>query len=440
MDVREQMRRVPELDRFPSVDEMHAELDRLAARYPGLVRVRRIGTSRLGEPLRALTLGTGTRDALVIGGPHPNEPIGSLTVSELTRLLCEDAGLREGLGYRWHLIACVDPDGARLNEGWYARPGDRRHYARHFYRPAWKDQVEWTFPIAGDGYVFDRSLPETEALMRLMDEVRPAFVYSLHNGEYNGAFYYLNRRDPVLAARLTELPGLEGIPLHHGEPEMPGSPAIAPAVYLTPGGPRQARIFGAGGGSADYAARFGALHLITELPYWADERVSDATPTATSYGDVVKAGLAAQRELIDILRSAMAAVRPDLAVQSPFRRSTEDMLDTYLRFADQWEGLPGVDRPATVAEQFGNRQTLHMRRLRFSGTFRRMLDAEAAAGNLTPAIREQRERLRELFDGWCDEADAESGGQPIPLRKLVAVQLAAALVAAEHARANSGGG
>ncbi|GAA3808129.1 M14 family zinc carboxypeptidase [Sphaerisporangium flaviroseum] len=434
MDVREQMRRVPDFDRFPSVDEMHAELDELAARHPGLVRLRSIGTSRLGEPLRALTLGSGPRDALVIGGPHPNEPIGSLTVSQLIRRLCEDAELRDSLGYRWHLIPCVDPDGARLNEGWYAGPGDRRHYARHFYRPAWNDQVEWTFPLTGDGYSFHGSLPETEALMRLMDEVRPSFVYSLHNGEYSGAYYYVNRHDPDLAARLIELPGWEGIPMHHGEPELPGAIAIAPAVYLTPGGAGQAKQFGAGGGSADYAARFGALHLITELPYWADERISDTTPTATPYGDVLKTGLAAQGELLDVLRSAMDSVRRDLTVYSPFRRSAEDMFDTYRKFADGWEDLPGADRPATVAELFGNRQTLHMRRLRFAGTLCRMLDAEAAAGNLTPAVREQRARLRELFEGWCDEAEAESAGRPIPIRKLVAVQLAAALVTAEHAR------
>ncbi|WP_405145697.1 M14 family zinc carboxypeptidase [Sphaerisporangium sp. NBC_01403] len=434
MDVRELMRRVPDFDRFPSVDEMHAELDEFARLHPGLVSLRRIGTSRLGEPLRALTVGTGDRDAVIIGGPHPNEPIGALTVSRLIRLLCEDAGLRDGLGYRWHLIPCVDPDGARLNEGWYARPGDRRHYARHFYRPAWNDQVEWTFPLSGDGYTFDRALPETEALMRLMDEARPAFVYSLHNGEYSGAYYYLNRHDPVLAARLTELPALAGIPLHHGEPELPGATTLAPAVYLTPGGTRQAKVFGAGGGSADYAARFGSLHLITELPYWADERISDATPTTTSYGDVVKTGLAAQRELIDLLLAAMEGVRRDLTVHSPFRRSAEDMFVTYRKFADEWEDHPGADRPATVAEQFGNRQTLHMRRLRFAGTFCRMLDAECAAGNLTPAIRAQRARLGELFEGWCDEAAAESPGRPLAIRTLVAVQLAAALVAAEHAR------
>jgi hypothetical protein len=434
MDVREEMRRVPDFDRFPSVDEMHADLDELAARHPALVRLRRIGTSRLGEPLRVLTVGSGPRDALILGGPHPNEPIGSLTVGRLIRRLCEDAGLREELGYRWHFIPCVDPDGARLNEGWYPHPGDRRSYARHFYRPAGHDQVEWTFPLSGEDYVFDRSLPETQALMRLMDEVRPAFVYSLHNGEFNGAFYYVNRDDPVLAARLADLPGWEGIPLHHGEPELPGAAPLAPAVYLTTDGMQQARIFGTGGGSADYARRFGALHLVSELPYWTDPRVADRTPTTTSYRDVLKAGLAAHRELIDTLQSAMGAVRGDLTIHSPFRRSAEDMLVMFRTFADQWDSLPGVDRPATVAEQFGNRQMVHMVRLRLAGTFCRMLDAEAFAGNLRSAVRLQRARVRDLFEGWFTEAEAEPAGQPIPLRGLVAVQLAAALVAAEHAR------
>ncbi|MDH2428201.1 M14 family zinc carboxypeptidase [Sphaerisporangium sp. TRM90804] len=434
MDVGEQMRRVPPFDRFPRVDETHAELDELRARYPHLVRLRRIGTSRLGEPLRVLTVDGGPRDALVIGGPHPNEPIGSLTAGQLVRRLCEDAALREELGLRWHVIPCVDPDGARLNEGWFAHPGDRRRYARHFYRPAWREQVEWTFPIAGDGYTFQGGLPETEALARLMDEVRPAFVYSLHNGEYSGAFFYINRSDPALAARLAALPAREGIPLHHGEPEMPDAQTVATAVYLTPGGARQARAFGAGGGSADYAARFGALHLITELPYWADERVGDTTATATPYAEVLKTGIAAQRELVDVMGAAMAAVRRDLRVPSPFHRSTEDMLKTYQDFADAWEGLPGTDRPATVAETFGNRQTVHMRRLRLAGTFCRALDAEAAAGNLTRAVRAQRARVREVFESWCDEAEAESGGRPIAIRSLVAVQLAAGLAAAGHAR------
>ncbi|WP_240777427.1 M14 family zinc carboxypeptidase [Nonomuraea basaltis] len=418
---------------FPSVDAMQAELDQVAAAHPGLVRLRRIGTSRLGEPLRVLSVGGGPADAVVIGGPHPNEPIGALTVSALIKLLCQDAGLRTELGYRWHFVPCADPDAARLNEAWYAKPGDRRAYAEHFYRPDLADQVEWTFPLIGGGYHFDRTLPETAALMRLMDEVRPSLVYSLHNGEYQGAFFYINRNDVVLAERLAALPGMEGIPLHHGEPELPGATSIAPAVYLTPDGAHVGAAFGAGGSSADYAARFGALHLVTEVPYWADDRVSDQSETGRPYREVVAAGAKARRELIETLHASMRAVSHDLIVRSPFRRSTESTLETFRKLAELEEAVPGLDRPATVAEEFGNRQMVHLLRLRLLGVFLRMLDAELAAGNLTPAIREQRHLLAERFDLWYGEAETDSPGPPVEIRRLVAVQLGAALIAAKHA-------
>ncbi|MFI6532959.1 M14 family zinc carboxypeptidase [Nonomuraea sp. NPDC050547] len=434
MNVDAYMNQVPDHAAFPSVDQMHAELDHLAATHPDLVRLRHIGTSRLGEPLRVATIGAGPHEAVIIGGPHPNEPIGSLTVSNLLRRLIDDPWLREEFGYRWHLIPCVDPDGARLNEGWYARPGDRRAYAEHFYRPCEADQVEWTFPLTGDGYTFDRTLPETEALMRLMDEVKPDFVYSLHNGELQGAFYYLSRELPGLAEELATVASGRGLPLHMGPPEIPSARQIGPAAYITPRGAELGEVYGIGGGSVDYADRFGALHLVTELPYWADPAVSDQTPTGQVYGDTIAAHLASQRDLIAELRRSMAAVGADLTVTSPFRRSMEDFVATHDAYISEWEGFPGTDRPATVAEVVGNEQLKHSMRLRYGGTLLRMLDAELAAGNPTPAIRAERARVRALFDAWFAEADAGFTATPIPIRTLVAVQLGAALLAAEAAK------
>lgn len=434
MNVEQHMNRVPDYAAFPTVDQMHAELDELAAAHPHLVRLRRIGTSRLGEPLRVATIGTGPHDAVIIGGPHPNEPIGALTVSSLLRRLIDDARLREEFGYRWHLIPCVDPDGARLNEGWYVRPGDRRAYAEHFYRPCEADQVEWTFPLTGEGYTFDRTLPETEALMRLMDEVRPAFVYSLHNGELQGAFSYLSRNEPGLAADLAAIAAGQGLPLHMGPPEVPSAIQIGPAAYVTPRGAELAEVYGIGGGSVDYADRFGALHLVTELPYWADPRVSDETPTDQEYGEVIKAYLAGQREVLAELGQSVAKVDAELTVRSPFRRALEDFLSTHDDYVAEWEDYPGADRPATVAEVVGMEQLKHSMRLRYCGMYLRLLDAELAAGNLTPAIRAERTRMKALFGAWFAEADAGFTATPIPIRTLVAVQLGAALLAAEAAK------
>jgi hypothetical protein len=433
MNLAECMRRVPDIARFPSVDALHAELVALATAYPDLVRVRRIGTSRLGEPLRVLTIGDGPADAVIIGGPHPNEPVGGLTVGVLARLLCRDAALRAELGFRWHLVPCVDPDGARLNEGWFDRPGNRRAYSEHFYRPDPAEQVEWTFPLSGEDYWFDRTLPETAALMRLMDEVEPSLVCSLHNGEHHGVFFYLNRDDPELACRLGELPGLAGLPMHHGEPELPGSRMIAPAVYATQDGARIGAMLGAGAGSADYAARFGALHIVPEVPLWADQRVADRSATGTGYRQLVARGVAARREALDMLDSALATVADALTVRTPFERSVRASLRTFRKVTEHREVLSGEDRPATVAEEFDHRQALHLLRLRLLGTFLRMLDAEIAAGSPTPAVRTQRRLLGETFDRWVGEAEADTPGPATAIRRPVAVQLGAILLAATRA-------
>jgi hypothetical protein len=434
MNITQIMGQVPEYSSFPTVDALHADLDALAATHPDLARTRTIGTSRLGEPLRLLTVGDGPANALVIGGPHPNEPIGFRTITALAELLCRDKELREGLGLRWHFVACADPDGARLNEGWYDRPGDRRAYARHFYRPDLAEQVEWTFPLVAGDYRFDRPLPETTALMRLMDEIAPTLVCSLHNGEHQGVFYYLNRDDAALARDLGELAALEGLPGHHGEPEVPGSRLIAPCVYSTPAGAAIGPVFGAGAGSADYAARFGALHLVAEVPLWSDPRVADQGPAGVGHRELAETAAAARREAFSVLAEALDAVADDLTVQSPFRRSVEGTLRTLRTHAEQAEAFAGSDRPATVAEGFDQRQGVHLVRLRLLGTCLRMLDAEIAAGNPTPAIRTQYALLTRHFDRWVTEAEAETAGMRLEIRKPVAVQLAAILLAARAAR------
>ncbi|MGP3942058.1 M14 family zinc carboxypeptidase [Streptomyces sp. 6N106] len=434
MDIAYYMGQVPAYPTFPSVDALHAELAAVAAAHPELTRIRTIGTSRLGEPLRVLTVGDGPADALVIGGPHPNEPIGFRTITALVDLLCRDAGLRAALGYQWHFVACADPDGARLNEGWYGSPGDRRAYAERFYRPDLAEQVEWTFPLTVGDYRFERTLPETMALMRLMDEIEPSLVCSLHNGEHQGAFYYLNRDDAALARQLADLAAFEGLPSHHGEPEVPGSRLIAPSVYSTPAGADMGPAFGAGAGSADYAARFGALHLVAEVPLWTDARVADRTGTGIAYRHLVATTTAARREVFAMLETALHAVADDLTIRSPFRRSAEGTLQTFRTFAKHTEHAEGPalpDRPATVAEQYDHRQGVHLVRLRLLGAFLRMLDAEIAAGNPTPAIRTQRALLAEHFDRWVAEAEADTSGMQVEVRKPVAVQLGAILLAAQ---------
>src|SRR5439155_3222044 len=87
MDTYQILSDVPRYTEFMSVAELSASSRELARRFPKLVTLQAIGTSLEGRPLELLTIGNGPRKALLFGTPHPNEPIGTLTLEFLSRRL-----------------------------------------------------------------------------------------------------------------------------------------------------------------------------------------------------------------------------------------------------------------------------------------------------------------------------------------------------------------
>jgi hypothetical protein len=437
---------VPEHHRFATVDEVHHTLTTLARTHPDTARLRRIGTSRLGDPLLCLTVGDGPHHAIVAAGPHPNEPIGGLTVTHLAARLCHDPNLRRTTGYTWHIVGCLDPDGTRLNEGWFTGPFTKAHYGRHFYRPAGHEQVEWTFPFTYKRAYFDRVLPETLALMRLIDDTRPTFLTTLHNSEAGGVFYYLNRPEPELHQVLAALPERYGVPLHAGEPEHPAVRRLGDGVYLMPRmedtydyleALGQDPVEQIGGAASDsYIRRYGTLGVIAEVPYWTDPSAADTTPTGHSYRELIRARAAGVRETFEILERTLAAVTADLVTHSPFLRASRSFIPMLASMATmdagRAEAEPG-DRPATVAEAASCQDHLTSVRLRFGGMLLRALEAELAVGNATPAIRAHTRALTDTYTDWCATAETTGSDKTIPIRHLVAIQYGTVLAAAEHA-------
>src|ERR1051326_5371247 len=102
-----------------TLDELAASTRALVRDHPGIARVETVGVSPEGRPIELLPIGPGPRSALLVGVPHPNEPIGTLTLEFLCRLFCEDAELRARLDTTLHVVKVADPDGLVLNEGWF---------------------------------------------------------------------------------------------------------------------------------------------------------------------------------------------------------------------------------------------------------------------------------------------------------------------------------
>jgi hypothetical protein len=445
---------VPEIDRFPTVDELVAQFDGLAASAPEFVRQRRVGSSRLGEPITALTIGNGPEHAVVFGGVHPNEPIGGPTALHLARTLVADRALCDELGYTWHIIGCIDPDGMRLNEGWFSGTLDRSEYGRQFFRPASNEQVEWTFPLQYKELYFDKVIPETLALMRLIDEVRPTFMCSLHNGELGGVYYYLSAEAPELYPLLHGIPAHLGIPLDSGEPEVPYVPLLATAIYgetsieahyeyLVGLGMDPTAGLETGTSSTAYASQYNTLCLVSELPYWAHPDAADETPTETSYCEVLRLRADGLRNLGDTICAVLDATAEDRALDSPFLRAMRQFAPHFVHDSEQDTRRAAIaenDRAATVAEVFTNADLVHGFRMRYGGMTLRLLEAEISAGNGTPRIRGQYRRMREVYEHWSVDALRGTPAVTLPIRKLVGVQYGAILAAASYATGRFGPG
>jgi hypothetical protein len=441
------VRGVPDQDGFPLVDDLHARFDALAAAHPEQVTVTRIGTSRLGEPLHSYRIGTGSHTAVVVGGVHPNEPIGSWTALHLASWLLSDdesdAVAAASLDTTWHIVPTIDPDGMRLNEAWFHDPHDRVFYSRHFYRPAPDSQVEWTFPNAHKSVYFDQVLPETLAFMRLIDDTRPDLLVSLHNGEMGGVYYYLSEDLPDVIEVLHAVPESLGLPLDTGEPESPYLRELAPAVFAMDGVAEAYDYLEAlgvdpgehirGGSSAAWALRHGALCMVAELPYWSHPDADDQTPTDESYADLVRrcgdALGASGTELQEILDQAS----PMLTIETPFLEGSRAFIPMLVSAPETDHARADrepADRMATVAERFGCEDLVRCFRLRYGGMLLRALEAETTAGTAAAPLRRLRDRLAERYALW--QADEVPDAAPIPIRKLVGVQFGAILACASH--------
>ncbi len=449
-DVLDIIHDVPDYQVFLTVDELKSSTHQLANRHPDTVETLLIGHSRLGDPVEAIKIGNGPRKALLFAMPHPSEPIGSMTLEYWSVRLAEDDALRESFDYTWYLIKCIDPDGTRLNEGWFKGPFSIENYARHYYRPPAFQQVAWTFPIDYKTLHFHDPLPETQALMALIQEVRPNLMYSLHNSDFGGVYFYIWDEAPPLYEPFHKLVESQGLPLHLGESEMPYETEYASAIYKdssiaaaydyleeqTDTDP--AEIIKGGTLSFEYARKFcDPFTLICEMPCFYHPEINDTSASDMVRRDAILQAVEETRENVGFMQGLYDAVKSELTLPSPFRDAIEETLRTSLAelaAQENWARTnPTTSEIATVAQKFDNLVIDRFYRLLGLGMFVRMLDAQIAATGESPSLCSAREAAKADFDARSAALEAELDYIVVPIQKLVRVQLGSALLAADYA-------
>ncbi|WP_405164886.1 M14 family zinc carboxypeptidase [Nocardia sp. NBC_01499] len=434
---------VERIDAFPTVDELSEFVDRLAGAVPDRVTVAEIGRSRGGDPIREVLVGSGAKQVVVIGNPHPNEPIGMATIRHLLgRLAADDA---QTLDATWHFVLCLDPDGTRLNEGWFAKARTRTGVARGFYRPPAAEQPEWCFPTSWRGTAVGAPLPETRALMRLIDRTSPALIVSLHNADFGGGFFYTTGGDRDYWTGLTDQLTAAGVPIYAGEPDVPGARTWAPGVFELPSFQRIADTLAAegveplammyGGGIRDYAASHGTALLVCELPIWVDSRVTDDAPSGHSMASALCSTATAYEEVADIVLGALDRLSDQLTGHSPFERALTDSVRA-LRGNATAKRSATDSRTATLGEIFIEDYVwVGVARLRAGGMLLRLLDEETRY-RPSAEVATERTHFAAIFEKWCTDIETNAPGHPIPVHRLVRIQSSAIITAATRLRDN----
>ena len=448
MNVEQILQLVPDYDVFLTVDELAAECRRLSNEYPELITLKSIGKSRAGDDLWALVMGNGEKNALCFACPHPNEPIGAMTLITLAGIFAKDTDLLEETGMTWHLIPCIDPDGTRLNEGWFKGPYSIENYVRGFYRPGGSQQVEWTFPMDYKGHTFNDPIPETRALMAMIQELKPSFVFSLHNSAFGGAYWYITNDDAKLCEELENSAVRQGIPLHLGEPESFYIKKKSRAVHSMmskrdyfdalekDGRPVPPAPMSFGTCSADYISTVcDSLVLIAELPYFLAGSADDDTPSDMQRGAAFDEKANRRRAVYSFLKEHWGSVRTLMDAENPFPYLVDEAIELHCGEGEKRSGSEDYNRLATKAEKLDN---LTLARILEAQDLSLALRACDDALSRCPGAAEQavlensRSEINERLRRECLALEQSCSYEVITIKRAVSLQLESALQAASR--------
>jgi hypothetical protein len=320
---------------------MDSNSKKLAEKYPDIVEIFEMGKTRENNSIYCMKIGNGKKNGLMFGCPHPNEPIGAMMLEYFTEELAKNKELREKLDYTWYIVKSWDVDGTKLNEKWFKGPFTLYNYSRNFFRPAGHQQVDWTFPVDYKNLHFHETIPETKAMMNLIDEIKPKFIYSLHNAGFGGVYWYLTDDTKDIYDDLKNAAKKQNIPLNLGEPEAPFVEAYEPAIYKNLGIQQNydylekygvenpEKVINAGTCSADYAIEVAdSFTMLTELPYFYEERINDLSEADITRKEAVLKRIEFDEDSNKFIKETMNNIENYLDKKNPFKLALESFTDS----------------------------------------------------------------------------------------------------------------
>ena len=426
---------VPDYQGLPTLDEMYSHTSILAAQKNPLITIRPLGVSREGEPIELISVGCGKHQALLVGTPHPNEPIGCLTIEFLLDHLIADQQLRQELDYTWHFIKSIEPDGLRINEGWLKTPHDFNTYLKHFFRPALDEQADYTFPLNIPNYSFANSSPENIVWQEAIRIVKPDLLVSLHNSEHGGVFYVLTEEIEELSAQLVKQPEIYGMPLDVVGELFAETKQLHPGVFLAPNienlvsAPVEARVYNAGNSSFGFTKKMGTFGLVVETPYWKEVN-SLASEEMMSLEGVMAPLTSTAEEVISLITTLIP--RLSLLAKGREIRFVRAINEMQLQIQQTTQiNLTQFQMQLPVAVCQAHQRSMRMMYLRPISMLRQlafMVESRCGESDTFPKAAE--EMARSFLDKSISDPVLSLGMEPVSLKTSVSIQVDAILTTA----------
>jgi hypothetical protein len=355
--------------------------------------------------------------------------------------------LRKSFDYTWNIVKCADPDGAKLNEPWF-KSFSVRNFTLNYFRPPSHRQVEWSFPVKYKTYEWNTPIPETKALMNLIDQTKPDFISSLHMAGFGGVYFYVSENYPMLFQKFYDLVKAEGLPLHLGEPEVPYRVKFADAVFKMPvfedsydyylkqlgKVPEELKR---GTSSYGYARHISnPFTLVNEVPFLFHEKAADVSPTEIERKESKLKEIERRESTYRFIQRLFKRVETEIDKTSPFCEVVKEYLirtKHVLEAERKWiETDKEMRRKATEAEIFDSTIGIILDELCHYGIFIRLLNASALKAIRKSEIIECLKEARNRFDEAYEEFEKKADYKIIPIQKLVRVQLGSLLYTADY--------
>jgi hypothetical protein len=445
---------IPDYREYLTLDQLNANSEALAKNYPDVVKLLELGKSTKGEPIKCLKIGEGKYHALVYGFPNPEEPLGGLLLDYLSHALAENRASLRDLNYTWYLIKCIDPDGARLAEGFLKGPFTPLHFAENYYRTPTCLAGEMNFPFRHGNLDFNNPVAETKALMKILDEASFDFISSLHNMKWGGITYQVSEPCPSLYSPLLQLAKTHNVfPRKRlGTILAPGVQfASYPAGYFTPvRNYAKAKAAGIaplpdikGTFTFEYAllSNQHLFMLVPECCLWYDPRCWDDSPSDATVADMLKYSGQVGSESSKFTLSLYEKAEPALRAPSPFLEMIRNLIDelrtTKVNVLDPNPKLSERDlkRTASVAEKIETEGRADVYRLFNLGAMIRMLDHQLASkGSGDTVLKSCRNEAVSRLEEYDKDVKKKYDCKAFPIRNLIGMNLGSILYSAEYVK------